>query len=244
MWTREELKIRAKDVLRPSYWTAFVVSLVMAFLGGRGGGGFNFQSLNHKDMGDMWPIFLAIFAAVFICSLTLRIFVGYHLEVGGRRYFTQAAQGVVNMNFLGYGFKKGRYKNILKTLFKKAVLIFLWTLLLIIPGIIKAFAYRMVPYIMADNPLIDSDRAIRLSEGMTNGHKFNMWVLDLSFIGWYLLGVLACCVGVLFVMPYQDSTSAELYLVLRREALEKGICSYQELMLAPPVPETPYNTEF
>lgn len=62
-----------------------------------------------------------------------------------------------------------------------------------------------------------------------DGHKFNMWVLDLSFIGWYLLGMLALLIGTLFVMPYVNATKAELYLVLRQNALDNRLCSYEEL---------------
>lgn len=114
---------------------------------------------------------------------------------------------------------------------RRGVQIFLWYLLLIIPGIVKSYAYRMVPYILADNPNIGSKEAIKLSNEMTNGHKFNMFVLDISFIGWYLLGILALIVGVLFVLPYVNATEAELYLALRKDALEKGFCSNQDLLL-------------
>lgn len=111
------------------------------------------------------------------------------------------------------------------------VYIFLWSLLLIIPGIIKAYAYRMVPYILADNPNIGVNEAITLSNEMTRGHKFDMFVLDLSFIGWYILGSIALGIGVLFVMPYENATNAELYLVLRKEALRNGWCRYEDLLL-------------
>lgn len=66
------------------------------------------------------------------------------------------------------------------------------------------------------------------------GHKFDMFMLDLSFFGWYLLGALACGIGVLFVMPYENATNAELYLVLRRGALESNMCSYEDLLLYQP----------
>lgn len=114
----------------------------------------------------------------------------------------------------------------------RAFLNFLWYLLLIIPGIVKSYAYRMVPYILADNPNIGYERAVELSMKMTDGHKFNIWVLDLSFIGWYLLGILALFIGILFVMPYVNATNAELYLVLRQNALDNRICSYEELQIS------------
>jgi uncharacterized membrane protein len=87
----------------------------------------------------------------------------------------------------------------------------------------------MVPYILADNPRIDYRRAVELSNQMTMGYKLDIFILDLSFIGWYLLGALAFGIGILFVRPYEDTTNAELYLVLRKNALEQGMCAYEEL---------------
>ena len=71
--------------------------------------------------------------------------------------------------------------------------------------------------------------SISLSNEMTRGHKFDMFILDLPFIGWYLLGILALGIGVLFVMPYENATNAELYLVLRKNVLEANLCSYEDL---------------
>ena len=202
MWTREALKTRAKAMLKASYWKAFLVSLVVAFFGGLDGG------------------------------MVIRIFLGYQLEVGGKRFFIQAAQGDVNVGYLGSRFEQG-YLDILKTMLLRDVRLFFWYLLLIIPGIIKNYAYRMVPYILADNPKIGVKRSIELSEELTDGHKWNMFVLDLSFLGWYILGALACCIGVIFVFPYQLATNAELYLVLRQAGIDLGKCSNEELLLNP-----------
>ena len=94
-----------------------------------------------------------------------------------------------------------------------------------------AYAYRMVPYILADNPNIGYRRAVQLSTQMTQGHKFHIFVLDLSFLGWIILGILAFFVGVLFVLPYINAANAELYLVLRSTAIKSGICSEEELNL-------------
>ena len=210
MWTRTELKEKAKEILKNSYWKAFLVSLIIAFVGGvRGGSGGYGSAFNrgsnypgiHTIRYDLLPIFIAVFLFIFIIILCLRIFLGYPLEVGGRRYFVRAAENDVNFNYLGMGFAKGSYISIVQTMFWRSILNFLWYLLLIIPGIIKYYAYSMVPYILGDNPNIGYKRAVELSKQMTHGHKFNMWVLDLSFLGWYLLGVLACCVGDLFVTP-------------------------------------------
>lgn len=257
MWTREELKSRAKAVLRVSYWKAFLISLVIAFIAGGESGSsiannvktrFNKKDYNSfiryngdgfninldffpADVFPTWlPIAFGFVVVIILIIAAFRIFIGYLLEVGGRRYYIRSAQNDINMNNLGYGFNSKRYKNIVITMLWRAILNFLWFLLLIIPGIVKAYAYRMVPYILAENPNIDYDRAIELSMEMTDGEKFNMFVLDLSFLGWYLLGLLAFGMGEIFVNPYKDATDAELYLVLKQNAINRGLCTYNELI--------------
>lgn len=247
MWTRAELKTRAKVVLKASYWKALLVSIVIAIVGGRGGG-INFSNsrlnLNSSNTppfnninNNISPAYLisilVIISIIILIAMAFRIFLGYPLEVGGRRYFVRAAEEDVNMKYLGYSFGNSRYLDIVKTMLLKGVFLFLWTLLLIIPGIIKSYAYRMVPYILADNPGIGARRAIELSNKMTDGEKFDMFVLDLSFLGWYILGALLLFIGMIFVMPYENSTFAELYLVLRQKAIDNGFCTSDELKINP-----------
>jgi uncharacterized membrane protein len=98
-----------------------------------------------------------------------------------------------------------------------------------IPLYIKMYSYRLTPWILADNPAIGMRRALRLSIELTRGQKWQIFVLDLSFIGWFLLGMLACGVGVFFVMPYYQAVQAELYSVLRQNGVDSGQCSMEEL---------------
>jgi uncharacterized membrane protein len=240
LWTRAELKTRAKQVLRTTYWKSLLISLVLLIAGGDSGGGGstggssagrNYSNYQNGYISEFVAALIAIAVIIVIAAILFRILIGFCLEVGGRRFFIQAAQTDVNMGYLGYAFKSDRYLDIIKTMMYKGVLNFLWYLLLIIPGIVKFYAYRMVPYILADNPNIGYRRAVELSMRMTDGHKFDMFVLDLSFIGWYLLGGLLFGIGVIFVMPYDYATKAELYLVLRQNALSSGYCGYDELLL-------------
>ncbi|MHA6482514.1 DUF975 family protein [Paenibacillus sp. strain BS8-2] len=250
MWTRSELKSRAKSTLRNNYWKAFLVSLILGIAGGgcnsgsanfnlgSGGGtssdgsGWNvFGDISWAELAPFLIIGFIIFLLVLAFALALRIFLLAPLEVGGLHFFKRAAEEESNMGHLGYAFGNGRYGNIVKTMFWRGLLQFLWTLLFIIPGIIKSYAYSQVPYILSDNPGINYRRAVQLSNQMTRGHKFRIFVLDLSFLGWILLGILALFVGVLFVMPYIYATKAELYLDLRQEALQSGITTLTELRL-------------
>ncbi len=246
MWTRGMLKTRAKAVLKLCYWKALLISLVLIIAGGDSNSGnisWRASSDHPRNPGDFFNIFggeahffynaVIIMIVVILVFLAYRIFIGYSLEVGGRRFFKRAAENDIETRHMGYAFGRDRYMSIVKTMFYKGVLNFLWYLLLIIPGIVKGYAYSMVPYILTDNPDIGRERAVELSMQMTDGHKFNMWILDWSFLGWYLLGLLLLVVGAVLVKPYENATKAELYLVLRQNALENGFCSYEELQLDP-----------
>lgn len=246
MWTRVDLKTRAKAVLKLAYWKAFLVSLILMFVGADGGSGGSSGGRSGRKYGndvsdyfssspDNFEIFMnwaIIISLIVLAFILFRILIGYAVEVGGRLFFKQAAQMDVNLGYLGFAFKNDRFKDVVVTMLYKGVLNFLWYLLLIIPGIVKAYAYSMVPYILADNPNIGHKRAVELSMQMTEGHKFDMFVLDLSFIGWYLLGSLLFFIGTFFVRPYDDATKAELYLVLRQNAINNGYCTAGELLLA------------
>lgn len=190
---------------------------------------------NGNEVDSAFIVIMIIVIVVIIIAvlagIAFRIFLSAPLEVGVRKYFVQAAQDEVNMNHMGYSFGKGRYVMIVKAMLWSGFLNFLWFLLLFVPGIVKGYAYSLVPYIVADNPVIGTKRAVQLSNQMTRGHKWRIFVLDLSFFGWFLLGTIALVVGTLFVLPYYNATKAELYLALRQEALDEGITSRSELGL-------------
>ena len=220
MWNRSDLKQTAKEKLKGFYWQAFLVSLILIITGGshnrldlsssgsstgtNGGGEFAFELIVIAFLG------ILIFVA-------LRIFIGYILEVGGRKYFIEFSRGNSQISYLLQFFDKKYYKNILTTLLFRGIYIFLWTLLLIIPGIIKMYEYRFVPYIIAENPELDHNRVLNLSSEMTAGQKLDIFILDLSFLGWFFLGALFFGIGVLFVQPYYDAVNAELYQKLKTE---------------------------
>lgn len=95
------------------------------------------------------------------------------------------------------------------------IFISLWTLLLVVPGIIKAIAYSQSQYIVKD--MVDSGQdltateAISKSRELMQGHKWEYFVLQLTFIGWYLLGIISFGIGMLWVTPYVETTNAEYY---------------------------------
>ena len=93
----------------------------------------------------------------------------------------------------------------------------LWSLLFIIPGIVKSYAYSMAYYIKVDHPEYDWQKCIEESKALTKGHKGELFVLDLSFIGWFIVGSLCLGIGLLWVTPYQTMAKTKFY-----EALTAG----------------------
>lgn len=152
---------------------------------------------------------------VLIASL-LRLLVFNPLEVGCESFFLRNAEAPAALDELGRGFHP--YWRSVGTLFLRGLFLFLWSLLLIVPGVIKSYSYRMVPYILADDPEIGGMEAITLSRRMMDGQKWKAFVLDLSFLGWLLLSALTLgLLGLFFVNPYRFCTNAELYRTLKAQ---------------------------
>ena len=95
--------------------------------------------------------------------------------------------------------------------FLRSLYVLLWSLLLIIPGIIKSLSYAMTPYIMADHPQLTASEAIRVSMDMMEGHKAALFWLRLSFIGWDILAALSLNLGHLFLNPYKNAAETAFY---------------------------------
>ena len=113
-------------------------------------------------------------------------------------------------------YSNGRFKNSLCTLFMVNIFTALWTILFIIPGIIKGYSYAMTPYILKDKFAagqtdIGATEAITESRHLMDGHKMDLFVLDLSFIGWGLLGIITCGIGFIWITPYYRQTKTNFY---------------------------------
>lgn len=162
-------------------------------------------------------ISIAAILMVLLVGFLLKIFVGNVLAVGKNRFFmeSRSLNASAGVGKLGWVFGSGHYMNVVKIMFLRDLYISLWTLLLVIPGIIKAYEYQMIPYILSENPEADSKDVFALTKDMMSGSKFQLFLLQLSFIGWYFLGLMLCCVGTIFVCPYEEAAYAEVYASLR-----------------------------
>ena len=183
------------------------------------------------DMSGTFILIIVLFAImVLLISLAFFVFVSNPIEVGLRRFFLLAGEGKASMGELFYAFRSGNYMNIVKTMFLQRLYIFLWSLLFIIPGIVKTYQYYMIPYILAEHPEMSSAEVFKVATDMSDREKWDMFVLALSFIGWGLLGALVSSVfsafsaylgslvataAALLLMPYVYATFTELFLCFK-----------------------------
>jgi len=145
------------------------------------------------------------------------------LTIGFFSYFLSLAKNDENKNILNIfeGYKKAFGTSVL-AVFLKGVYTFLWTLVFIVPGIIKSYAYAMTEYIIADDPSVSASEAIKKSQEMMNGHKWEFCVLQLSFLGWGILATFTCGIGYLWLIPYMQTTTSNFYLQIKEE-YETGV---------------------
>lgn len=256
MWSRATLKSNAKQALRSYYWYGVLVCFIATLLGGASSGGgiqlnynrvYNTSSSSGSEISGVpghaadpftsfTPAFVmflvGIFLIVSIIILLLAIFIGNIITIGKLNFFLESRyQGQsAGVGRLFFGFSGGHYLNILKCMFMRDLFIFLWSLLFVIPGIYKHYEYYMVPYLLAEYPDMDRKEAFIRSKEMMNGHKLDTWVLELSFIGWYLLGLLPCGLGTFLVHPYYEATLMELYLNLKAHIYGAGTPSYENVV--------------
>lgn len=160
-------------------------------------------------------VFLVIFVVALAVAFTITAFLLNPLELGCKRFFLRNLNMKAEVKEVCFSFDHS-YMNIVKTLFFRDLYTFLWSLLFIIPGIIKAYEYQMIPYLLAEHPDMPKDQAFAMSRQMMKGQKWRAFVLDLSFLGWSILSLFTLGIlGLFYVNPYKYSTKAALYETLR-----------------------------
>lgn len=226
MFERVEFKTRAKEVLRSNYWTCFLATLLISLIGVIGDNVTNKVELRIDNVTNVnvdgvteamqYGANLLLFALPMviigiIVAILINLFVVNMLRIGQSKFFIEAREGNYNIESLLYAFKNGNLKNQVVVMFMHDLIIALWTLLFVIPGIIAGYRYHFVTYILADNPDMNYHDALALSAEMTNGIKMDLFILDLSFIGWHLLDLITFGVASFFIAPYEQATQAEVY---------------------------------
>ena len=299
MWTRKQIKTKAKEVFKVNYWKCVLVGLIFCVIVGGASGTFSggvsgmsstgsglmynrATSTAEDDMDDLENEFdeiadnideiensegedtavgitiastdedgtdidvdtadvaigIAAFGFFFIAMMiiiliatvigfAIKIFLINPVESGCKNFFRRNLDEPANLSSVTFGFDKN-YKNAVKTAFFKDLFVWLWSLLFVIPGIIKAYEYRLVPYIYAENPDMKYSDILAESSKLMKGNKWKTFVLDLSFIGWEILSLMTCgLLSVFYVDPYRLQTDAALY-----EAIKYGDNGSKEVATA------------
>ncbi len=217
MWNRQQVKEQAKQIMKRNYWKMFVVTLLAGTLSGEKTTIIErIQDFASNNLSyDAQPIFYSFISVASILGILYTIFIGNVIVVGKNGYFIKNHDKNPELGEIFSGFK-GNYLNVVKIMFLMDLKTLLWLFLFIVPGVIKAYEYSMIPYLLAENPNLSASQAFSLSKQMTTGQKMDLFVLDLSFLGWIILGALCCGIGLLFVQPYPEATKAEVYLILKQ----------------------------
>lgn len=158
-------------------------------------------------------IYMVIFGCVtsFVYTSIVSIFL-LPLVWGYAVYFLATFRGEQqDLGVLFSGFQNGNYWKFVGTLLLKLIYVSLWSLLLLIPGIVKSYSYSMTEFLMKDNPDLKYDEAITASSQLMQGHKMQLFLLDLSMIGWVILSCLTLGIGLLFLTPYNQTAHAAFY---------------------------------
>ena len=231
MWNRAELKMRGNMAFKKNYVSAVVVALLMGIFGTVSGESSarrvsensDIYSGNLFNVGMITGLLAGIATVVILIVLVAKVFVGNLLKMGGYRFFILNQTAQPGIGTLLDGFRSGHYVNIVLTMFLRDLFTALWSLLLVVPGIVKHYEYLMVPYIIAENPAMDYKEAFQISKRMMDGEKMEAFIMDLSFLGWYLLSAVTCgLLAIFYVNPYVQASFAEMYTFNKQKAYQEG----------------------
>lgn len=230
MWSRKDLKASAKISLKRNYWRAVLTALIFTvILGGTAGGSApahkdtlnkeTFDQLTQQSgisagfiLSTVAVIVLMAIVVAFVISLLLRPF-----AVGVHKFFVECKDDTPDVGKCLMTCK-GSWLHVGFIMFLSTLFISLWFILFVIPGVIKSYEYRMIPYLLAENPQMSRKEAFAKSREMMKGQKWNAFVLDISFLGWEILSGCTCGIlNVFYVGPYRYLTNAELYLALKNK---------------------------
>lgn len=237
-WKRSDLKWRGKQAFKKNYWSAVLVSLVLAIVMATGGSGAATGSagnaaspdygvttyrlgtdingvtsyVSHVFRSPLAVLFALLSAsavvAVALIGILFHFFVGNVLEVGGRDFYIENLYSVPGPGKLLSVFRSGNYGNIVKTMFLRDLYLVLWTLLFIIPGVVKSYEYKMIPYLLAEYPDMSTKEVFAKSREMMDGQK----MIPLSWI-------FPLFPGLSFRRSRQGSWDSFMYLRIRMQPM-------------------------
>lgn len=211
--TRKELKDNAKQSLRGNWGQAIIVFLITAIIFGifTGAGHWLDETYINYDGTNIFYQFASPIGSIL---LWIGSFIGLSRNIAFLELRDDQKEEKPYMAAFSV-FTENRFGPELINFVLVSIFTFLWTWLLIIPGIIKAYSYSMTPYIVKD--MVASDKQVGATDGINaskelmKGHKMALFIFDLSFLGWNILAAITCGLGYLWVTPYYQTAKANFY---------------------------------
>jgi len=202
MKTNSEIRLAAREALKGKWGGAAVATLVYAIIAGL------IASLSDSEGAFMLLVYVL-----------LAIGVSLPLGFGFTMMFLNFARDgkAISVNGIFGAFNNTYYSKSVVTMFLVGLYTILWTLLLIVPGIIKALSYTMTPMILAENPELGSNEAIDRSAAMMKGHKMDLFLIELGYLGLAILSAILLFIPLLWLIPYYQTVIVKFYLELKNE---------------------------
>ncbi len=224
-------RLRAREALQGKWVIAVLVTLVASLVGATGSSSNISNFEQNSTSGGSVPIddsFLPLIATiaggailVALVMLVISVVIGSVVRLGHVKFYLKLIdreEVTMEQGFATLFSEFSRYGQAVVLNLMTMLFIFLWTLCLVIPGIIATYSYAMAPYIMAEDLGCTGREAITRSKELMNGHKLELFVLDFTFIGWDILAALTLGLGYLALNPYKEAARASFYRNLTRGA--------------------------
>ncbi len=254
MWNRQSVKEMGLSSMKRNYWNSVLVAFITALFAGTSAGvgrsvgnssswkedleatGSSFDpssiDLSDPQVVGVLMIVLGVLGVVGLIAFLLGFFVFNPLTVGCNRFFVRNQYENAAVGELGFAFKNN-YKNSILAMFLRGLLIGLGYICFIVPGVILSYSYKMVPYILGEETDLGPVEVLKKSRAMMQGHKWNCFVFELSYIGWRILALFTCGIlNLFYVSPYFYNAYGALYIQIR-----DGFNGYSQ----PEVVNTPVN---
>lgn len=216
MIIRKEIRSEALKTLKGKWTNPVLATLIFAMIyGGLTESSIIFQKLNLSSVIANSGNATRILAFIFI---GLNIAFGYYVSF---LRFNKGRESNVKEMFSA-AFSEN-YRRNLGIMLLTCMYIILWSLLLVIPGIVKAYSYAMTPYIAEEHPELSAEECIKKSMIMMSGHKMDLFLLQLSFIGWILLSFLTFGIGLLWVAPWMQMADVKFYEKIKFKNAENTV---------------------
>lgn len=211
MKSNQYYKNEALSALRGNWANALVATIILVALTLFFSSNDAINSYYQRVVINPFIGYSLSFVSLFVL---LPLAVGYSNSM---RVLLETGDNRLTNNSFSLGF--GNWLHVVWGMILSTIYIFLWTLLLIIPGIIKSYSYALTPYILVEHPEMSANEAIEESMRLMDGHKFDLFYLQLSFIGWAILSILSLGLGVFWLIPYQMTAQAAFYRDIKNGAM-------------------------